>query len=122
MNSSDKKNKRRQYTTTKASVIQEEYEGSEGTESIIPRRYNYPYKLRGPQSIKSGSRRNANEDLSDSSGGEVYVIKDDDTASNFTETSIKKMSNDGTSSQGSGFSYLRHKPKSVSSGIKSARS
>ena len=50
----------------------------------------------------------------------MFAIDKSDTNSNYTETSIKQMSNDGTSSQGSGFSYLRHKSSAGAQSIKSS--
>ena len=49
----------------------------------------------------------------------MFAIDKSDTNSNFTETSVVAMSNDGTSSQGSGFSYLKSK---TGSGTRSNKS
>ena len=52
------------------------------------------------------------DNKSDSSGGEMFAVDRSETNSNYTDTSIKPLSNDGASSTGSGFSYLRNKNSS----------
>ena len=69
--------------------------------------------------ISSGDNPDIAENKSDSSGGEMFAIGQSDSNSNYTETSVKAMSNDGTSSQGSGFSYLKNKSAGGTRSIKS---
>ena len=49
----------------------------------------------------------------------MFAVDKSDTNSNFTETSVVAASNDGTSSQGSGFSYLKTKTVSGARSYKS---